>query len=97
MYRRSFAVILVLALFCTMTLNAQIKTIPTLNKPAIVDINAAPEAEIVALGIDKPTARKIVEGRPYRNKREIVTRQFITSDQYDKLKDKIVAKQPKKG
>ena len=37
-------------------------------------------------------AKKIVEGRPYRNKRDLVTRQLLTKEQYDKVKDLIVAK-----
>jgi len=42
--------------------------------------------------IDRPLAKKIVEGRPYRNKRDLVTRQLLTKEQYDKVKDLIVAK-----
>ena len=62
----------------------------------IVDINAASEADIAAVGIERPVAKKIVEGRPYRNKRDLVTRQLLTMDQYNKVKDLIVAKQPPK-
>jgi DNA uptake protein ComE-like DNA-binding protein len=60
----------------------------------IVDINAAPEADIASVGIDRPLAKKIVEGRPYRNKRDLMTRQLLTKEQYDKVKDLIVAKRP---
>ncbi len=101
MLRRSFVGVLVLALVWTISLSAQMKTVKPINQPKAVgtlDINSAPEADIVALGIDKAAAKKIVEMRPFRNKRELVSKQLITADQYDKLKDKIVAKQPpKKG
>jgi len=92
-----------LLLVCTLSLSAQ--SIKTLNKepinkqemkPKIVDINSASEAEIAGVGIDKAVAKKIVEGRPYRNKRELVSRDLLTSEQYDKLKDRLVAKQPPK-
>ena len=53
---------------------------------SIVDINSAAEADIAAVGIDKAIAKKIVEGRPYRNKRDLVTRQLLSQDQYDKVK-----------
>lgn len=59
-----------------------------------VDINSATEEEMVAIGIEKATAKKIVEARPYRNKGELVSRQLLTRPQYDKLKDLLVAKQP---
>jgi DNA uptake protein ComE-like DNA-binding protein len=59
-----------------------------------VDINSAPEEEIMALGIERPVAKKIIEARPYRNKTELVSRQLLTRAEYDKLKDVLIAKQP---
>jgi hypothetical protein len=35
------------------------------------------------IGTDKTVAKKIVDGRPYRNKRDLVTRQLLTADQYN--------------
>ena len=58
-----------------------------------VDINSASEEEMVAIGIEKAAAKKIVDARPYRNKTELVSRQLLTKAQYDKLKDSLVAKQ----
>lgn len=57
-----------------------------------VDINTASEEEMVAIGIEKAAAKKIVDARPYRNKTELVSRQLLSKTQYDKLKDNIVAK-----
>jgi DNA uptake protein ComE-like DNA-binding protein len=59
-----------------------------------VDINTATEEEMVAVGIEKAAAKKIIEARPYRNKAELVSRQLLTRTQYDKLKDFLIAKQP---
>ena len=61
-----------------------------------VDINSATEAEIVAIGIEKAIAKKIIEARPYRAKTDLVSKQLLTREQYDKLKDQLVAKQPTK-
>ena len=58
-----------------------------------VDINSATEDEMVAIGIEKAAAKKIIEARPYRNKTELVSKQLLTKTQYDKLKDLIIAKQ----
>ena len=51
----------------TMALAAQVKEMPRtpvkpINKPSVVDINAASEADIVSVGVEKATAKKIVEG-----------------------------------
>jgi DNA uptake protein ComE-like DNA-binding protein len=61
-----------------------------------VDINSASEEEIVAVGIEKAAAKKIIEARPYRNKTELVSRQLLTKVQYEKLKDFLIARQPPK-
>jgi DNA uptake protein ComE-like DNA-binding protein len=58
-----------------------------------LDINTATEEEMVAIGIEKAAAKKIVDSRPYRNKSELVSKQLLTRTQYDKLKDLIVARQ----
>jgi competence protein ComEA len=100
MLRRSLLGIVALAVLWTLTLNAQVKEMPkTPVRPLnakIIDINTASEADIAAVGIDRAVAKKIVDGRPYRNKRDLVTRQLLSQDQYDKVKNSIVAKQPPK-
>jgi DNA uptake protein ComE-like DNA-binding protein len=58
-----------------------------------VDINSATEQEMVSAGIDKAAAKKIIEARPFRNKTELVSRQLITREQYEKIKDSLIAKQ----
>jgi competence protein ComEA len=100
MLRRSFLGIVGLAVLWTVTLTAQVKELPkTPVRPLnakVIDINTASEADIAAVGIDRAVAKKIVDGRPYRNKRDLVTRQLLSQDQYDKVKNSIVAKQPPK-
>ena len=102
MLRRNCVGILVLAFLWTAALGAQVKEMPrtpvkVINQPKIVDINTAPESDIVAVGIERAVAKKIVEARPYRNKRDLVTKQLLTKEQYEKFKNSLVAKRPKKG
>ena len=99
MLRRSFAGFLLTAIALTISLDAQVKTTttqaPKRTVLAAVDINSATEDNMVTvLGIDKAAATKIVAGRPFRNKRDILSRQLVTADQYNKIKSHIVARQP---
>ena len=59
-----------------------------------VDINSAPKQELAfMLGIPEDLAAKIVAGRPYLSKAHLFTRGIVTVDVYDKIKDKVIAKQ----
>ena len=61
-----------------------------------LDINNVTWGQLRALpGINDETAKKIVAGAPYARKQDLVSRKVLTQDQYDKIKDKIVAT-PKK-
>ena len=104
MLRRNFMGIAAMALASAVGLSAAAaqvkdaprKSVPIINAPKIVDINSAPAADIIAVGIDGTLAKKIVDGRPYRNKRDLLTRQLLTKEQYEKFKDMLIAKRPAK-
>ena len=72
------------------------KQTPKQVKLKPIDINSALEEDFVLVGIDRAAAKKIVQARPYRSKLELVSRQLLTREQYDKVKDSLVAKQPAK-
>jgi competence protein ComEA len=63
---------------------------------APVDLNSASVDELKALnGIGEAYAKKIVEGRPYKGKDEVVSRNIVPQATYDKIKDQVVARQGK--
>lgn len=61
---------------------------------ALVDINTASPAELKAIpGIGDAYSAAIIKNRPYANKAQLVSKKVLPQGVYNKVKDKIIAKQ----
>ena len=97
--RRDFAGIASCAL-CAITEFAATDASAQTTPPAassLVDINSASKADLSALpGIGDVYSQKIIAGRPYKTKTDLVNKKIIPQATYSKIRDKIIATQPKK-
>jgi len=62
-----------------------------------IDLNTATKAQLMTLtGIGELTAQRIIKNRPYAKKDQLKSMKILTDQEYDRIKDRIIAKQPPK-
>jgi DNA uptake protein ComE-like DNA-binding protein len=43
-------------------------------------------------GIDKRTARRIIAARPYHEKRDLLDKSIVSTDEYNRIRDDVTTK-----
>jgi len=97
--KRIFAAIFVLSLMTAIAVgqaSTSSAKSPTAKaaKADLLDINSASKDQLEALpGIGPAYSQKIIDARPYAKKTDLLNKKIVPAATYNKIKDKIIAKQ----
>ncbi len=89
-----FALSLITGMAVAQTAAAPAKATTATASADLLDINSATKGQLDALpGIGAVYSQKIIDGRPYAKKTDLVNKKILPQATYNKIKDKIIAKQ----
>ena len=91
------ALLLVMPVASTPFANAAPPAVAPAAPAGKIDINTATADQLKAFpGIGDAYSARIIAGRPYANKGQLVSKGVLPQATYNKIKDQIIATQPKK-
>jgi competence protein ComEA len=96
---RLFIAIFVLSLISGMavaqsSMSSDKATTAKADSGKLVDINSATKDQLEALpGIGSAYSQKIIDGRPYAKKTDLLNKKIVPAATYEKIKGQIIAKQ----
>ena len=80
----------------TKTETTKTETTKKAKRAELMDINTASADQLKTLpGVTDDVVKKIVAGRPYTGKDQLLKQNIVDKDEYGKIRPLIVAKQPK--
>ena len=89
-----FALSLISGMAVAQAAKTPAKTTTAAASADLLDINSATKDQLDALpGIGAAYSQKIIDGRPYAKKTDLVRKKVLPQATYNKIKDKIIAKQ----
>lgn len=100
MFRNLLAACFVLALLAGTPLPGTAHTngatvVLAAEKTPLVDLNSASRAELMKLpAVGEAIADKIIAGRPWKSKYDLVVKKVVTRAAYDKFAKYVIARQP---